>query len=213
LTRRRRCTVSATAVIHLSYVGKYIDTEYVTILCKPPNYAAGTEKAVQRAVRLPLLHAPTDVNMGGLTGFLVVYFLGGFTFIPLLVAAVLLHAYLTLPLRKDTAYREDEADSIVQPGDDINAIKRAENAHREQLQPRSNHEADVAAGYFAISREYVRTIPVATPSASQSVYQSMYRSIFDRKPNASPLDNKGVGKPQRSGNVFYVVLRYPTILM
>jgi hypothetical protein len=40
----------------------------------------------------------------------------------------------------------------------------------------------------------------------------MYRSIFDRKQTASPLDNKGVGKPQRSGNVFYVVLRYYTTL-
>jgi hypothetical protein len=150
--------------------------------------------------------------MGGLTGFLVVYLLGGFTFIPLLVVAVFLHAYLTLPVHEDTIYRENGPDSIIQPGDDIDAIKRAEKTHREPLQPRSNHEADVAAGYFAIYREYVSTPPAAAPPAGQTVYQSMYRSIFDRKQSASPLDNKGAGKPQKSGNVFYVVLRYPTIL-
>jgi hypothetical protein len=150
--------------------------------------------------------------MGSWAGFLVVYFLGGFTFVPLLIAALLLHAHLTLPLHKNTAYPKDEADAIVQPGDDIDAIRRAEKAHAEQHRPRTNHEADVAAGYFTIFREYVPTVPVATPPANQSVYQSMYRSIFDRKQTASPLDNKGVGKPQRSGNVFYVVLRYYTTL-
>jgi hypothetical protein len=37
----------------------------------------------------------------------------------------------------------------------------------------------------------------------------MYRSIFDRKQVNNPLDNKGIGRPQRRGtNVFYVVLRY-----
>jgi hypothetical protein len=158
------------------------------------------------------LHTPADVKMGGLTGFLVIYMLGGLTFIPLLIVALLLHAYLTLPLHTDTAYREDGTGSVVQPGDDIDAIKRAEKAYKDQSQSRINHEADVAAGYFAIRREYVSAVPAAMPPANQSVYQSMYRSIFDRKQSASPLDNKGVGKPQKSGNVFYVVLRYPTIL-
>lgn len=150
---------------------------------------------------------PSDANMGGWAGFLVVYFLGGFTFVPLLIVVLLLHAYLTLPVHKETAYRKDETYSIIQPDDDIDTIKSAEKAHREQHRPRTNHGPDVAAGYFAIFREYVPIVPVATPSANQSVYQSMYRSIFDRKQTASPLDNKGVGKPQRSGNVFYVVLR------
>jgi hypothetical protein len=160
--------------------------------------------------------------MGGLVGFLFIYILGGLTFIPLLVIAIFLHAYLTFPVHEDTAYREKEADSIVRPGDDFDAIKRAQKTLGEKFQPRNNHEADVAAGYFAVCREYVpggvngkppeRNTPlgstvVSTPS--QSVYQTMYRSIFDRKPSTSPLDNKGVGKPQKKGgNVFYVVLRY-----
>lgn len=160
--------------------------------------------------------------MGVLLVFLFVYILGGLTFIPLIVIAIFAHAYLTFPVRDDTAYREDEVDPIVQPGDDLDAIKRAQKTLEEKFQPRSGHEADVAAAYFSVSREYTpnginakppeRSTPVGSTTvsaASPSVYQSMYRSIFDRKPNNSPLDNKGVGKPQkRGGNVFYVVLRY-----
>lgn len=151
--------------------------------------------------------------MGGWAGFLVVYFLGGFTFIPLVLAAVFLHAYITLPFRDDAASGEHGADPVVRPGDDIDAVKHIEKAQGEQLQSRTNHAADVAAGYFAICREYVSTVPVATPPGSQSVYQSVYKSIFDRKQSASPLDNKGLGKPQKSGNVFYVVLRYSLLLV
>jgi hypothetical protein len=160
--------------------------------------------------------------MGGLLTFLFVYFLGGLTLLPLIVIAILAHAYLTFPVREDTVYQEDEADSIVQPGDDVDAIKRAQKTLGEKFQPRSGHEADVAAAYFSVSREYTpnginakppeRNTPVGSTTvsaASPSVYQSMYRSIFDRKQNNSPLDNKGAGKPQkRGGNVFYVVLRY-----
>lgn len=159
--------------------------------------------------------------MGGLVGFLFIYILGGLTFLPLLAFCIFVHAYLTFPVHEDTAYREHEADSIVQQGDDTDAIRRAQKTLGEKFQPQSNHEADVAAGYFAVCREYVpggvngkppeRNTPVGSTvvsAPSQSVYQSMYRSIFDRKPSPSPLDNKGVGKPQKKGgNVFYVVLR------
>ena len=154
--------------------------------------------------------------------FLFVYFLGGLTLLPLIIIAILAHAYLTFPIREDTACPEEEADLIVQPGDDIDAIRRAQKTLGEKFQPRSGHEADVAAAYFSVSREYTpnginakppeRNTPVGSTTvsaASPSVYQSMYRSIFDRKQNTSPLDNKGAGKPQkRGGNVFYVVLRY-----
>ena len=164
--------------------------------------------------------------MGGLLEFLLIYTLGGITFIPLLICAVLLHAYLTFPIHEDTAYREPDAESIVRPGDDDDAIRKAQKTLGEKFQPRSNHEADVAAGYFAVCREYTpggvngkppeRTTPVGSTTVSApspSVYQSMYRSIFDRKQNNSPLDNKGNGRPQRrGGNVFYVVLRYRSTL-
>jgi hypothetical protein len=161
------------------------------------------------------------VNMGGLAGFLFIYLIGGITFIPLLIIAVLLHAYLTFPIHDDTAYRENDTVSIIRPEDDIDAIEKAQKTLGEKFQSRNSHEADVFAGYFAVCREYTpggangkppeRTTPLGSTTVSApspSVYQSMYRSIFERKPSSSPLDNKGVGKPQKKGgNIFYVVLR------
>ena len=164
--------------------------------------------------------------MGSLTGFLFVYVLGGLTFPVLIILLVLLHAYLTFPIHEDTAFRESEEESIVQPGDDVDAIKKAQNTLGEKFQPQ-NHEADVAAGTFSIFREYSpggvnskpleRQTPVGTTAItapSPSIYQSMYRSVFDRKQGSSPIDNKGAGKPQkRGGNVFYVVLRYVSSML
>lgn len=158
--------------------------------------------------------------MGGLTWFLFIYCLGGLTFLPLIIIAILLHAYLTFPVHDDDSSRKDY-ELISRPGDDPDAIKSAQKSLGEKFQIHNNHEADVAAGYFAICREYSpggvngkppeRTTPVGSTTVSApspSVYQSMYRSLFERKTNNGPLDNKAAGKPQKKGgNVFYVVLR------
>lgn len=160
--------------------------------------------------------------MGGLAGFLLGYIVGGLTLLPLIVIGGLLHAYLTLPIVEDSSLQDRIRSSIVQPGDDVDAIKSAQKSLAENFRTSGNHEGEVAAGYFAVCREYVpggvngkppeRTTPVGSTTVSAqspSVYQSMYRSIFDRKQNNSPLDNKPNAKPQRKGgNMFYVVLRY-----
>jgi hypothetical protein len=91
--------------------------------------------------------------MGGLAGYLFVYILGGLSFLPLLLAIAFLHAWFTFPIHNDTAYLGDGASSIIQSGDDVGAIKRAQKTLGEKFVP-SNNEADVAAGYFAVSREY-----------------------------------------------------------
>jgi hypothetical protein len=175
---------------------------------------------VQPSVQLFILHIITDAMMSGLTGFVFIYLLGGITFVPVVIIVLLLHAYVTFPVHQDTASRESDETSIVRPGDDIDAIKKAQKTLGEK-----GLEADVAAGYFTILRDYApggvnskpleRQTPVGTTTItapSPSVYQSMYRSLFDRKPNTSPLDNKGVGKPQKkNGNLFYVVLRYVVV--
>lgn len=159
--------------------------------------------------------------MGALLAFLFIYVLGGLTFIPLLIAAILVHAYLTFPIHNNTTDRDGRAESIVQPGDDVDAIKRAQQTLGEKHQPRDGHESEVFAGWFAVSREYTerglngkppeRVTPLGSTTVSApspSVYQSMYRSIFERKPSNSPIENKGNGKlPKRGNNVFYVVLR------
>ena len=159
--------------------------------------------------------------MGALASCLFFYLLGGLTFIPLVVLSLFVHAYITLPVRDTSSLAEDDRSFIIKPGDDTDAIK----AERKRLEGKArvrSHESDVAAGYFAVCREYVpggvngkppeRSSPAGSTTisaSSPSVYQSIYRNIFDRKQTNSPLDNKGTGKPlKKGGNVFYVVLRY-----
>ncbi|KAI1115534.1 hypothetical protein F5Y14DRAFT_410232, partial [Nemania sp. NC0429] len=164
--------------------------------------------------------------MGGWAVFLATYLLGGVTFIPLVVVAILYHAHLTLPVRDDPgSVRISDADSIVQPGDDTDHL---ESALKEESRQKLLADSDVAAGYFAVCREYTpmginakpieRSTPVGSTTVaapSPSVYQAMYRSIFDRKPTSGSLDdNKSVSqRPKRAGNVFYVVLRHGHLML
>ncbi|KAI1311222.1 hypothetical protein F5Y03DRAFT_324362 [Xylaria venustula] len=164
--------------------------------------------------------------MGGWTAFVLTYLLGGVTFVPLVIAAVLLHAHLTFPVHDGSrSARASDVDSIVQPGDDTSDL---ESAQKEESRQKLLADSDVAAGYFAVCREYTpmginakpieRPTPVGSTTVaapSPSVYQTMYRSIFDRKQTASPLDdNKSVSqRPKRAGNVFYVVLRHGHLML
>lgn len=157
-----------------------------------------------------------------LTAFLLIYVLGGLTFIPLVLVAVLCHAYFTFPLHQLTETPESiktpqELGSI---GDDSLPSQLANLP--EELRT-SAHEPDVAAGYFAVCREYVpggvngkppeRTTPAGAVIAAESpsVYQSMYRSIFDRNKTISPTIDGGRASAKtakRARNVFFVVLRF-----
>ena len=160
--------------------------------------------------------------MGPFQWFLFVYVFGGLTFVPLLIALLFLHAYYTLPPAKDEAERariENDPANLVRAEDDKAALKTATDNLAEQFHRK--HDTDVAAGYFAVCREYVPGGVVSKPpdkinpagevvnQESPSVYQSMYRSIFDRsqKPTIEPnKDNTGKNN-RKSNNVFYVVLR------
>ncbi|KAI1437008.1 hypothetical protein GGR50DRAFT_648218 [Xylaria sp. CBS 124048] len=164
--------------------------------------------------------------MGSWTAFLLTYLLGGVTFIPLVVSVILLHAYYVLPVYDATeASRARASNDILQPGDDttdLEAMQKEESRHKALA------DSDVAAGYFAVCREYTpmginakpieRSTPVGSTTVaapSPSVYQTMYRSIFDRKQAPGPLDdNKSVSqRPKRAGNVFYVVLRHGHLML
>ncbi|KAH0596967.1 hypothetical protein MHUMG1_05275 [Metarhizium humberi] len=175
--------------------------------------------------------------MGPWTTLLVTYLLGGVTFIPLVVLAILAHAHYTLPYRHDLVPPHDrEGDrlqsDIVQPGDDTSALEaEKKKSPAETASARATRDLDVAAGYFAVCREYTpmglnakpieRSTPVGSTTVappSPSVYQTMYRSIFDRKPVAGPLDNNNTNnsmsqRPKKAGNVFYVVLRHGHIML
>lgn len=158
--------------------------------------------------------------MGPFTWFLFVYILGGVSFLPLLLCLILLHAYKTFPTISETdpSSTNDPA-QIKRTNDDDDNLKTATDALAEQFQRK--HESDVAAGYFAVCREYVpggingkppeRTTPAGEIIATESpsVYQSMYRSIFDRQQKPTIEPNKSSGRNvKKANNVFYVVLRF-----
>lgn len=160
--------------------------------------------------------------MGSFGSFLFVYILGGLTFIPSVLVLILLYAYLTfpsLPQQSDSVCEESRDHDIRRPTDDQYSLKSGTDELEEQFH--RTHESDVAAGYFAVCREYVpggvngkppeRTTPAGEVIAAESpsVYQTMYRSLFDRKqaPSIEPSKNNGKNV-KKARNVFYIVLRY-----
>lgn len=163
--------------------------------------------------------------MGSFAAFLFIYVLGGITFIPFLLALAFVHSYLTLPPVPDVpnsgkarsgSVRVDSG--IERKADDQFTLRTGTDALAEKFQ--RSHDSDVAAGYFAVCREYVpggvngkppeRTTPAGEVIATESpsVYQSVYRSIFDRKqpPTIDPAKSNARGG-RKGRNVFFVVLR------
>lgn len=152
--------------------------------------------------------------MASLSSLLTAYLLGGITFLPLLIVSVLVYSYYTLPKSSLSPDHTSSEDVFGKADKDVGL--------KEKLEKRSN-EHDVAAGYFAVCRDYVpggvngkppeRTTPAGETIAAESpsVYQSMYRSIFERK---TPSPSIEAGKPvKKARNVFYVVLRHGHLLL
>lgn len=158
---------------------------------------------------------------------LLIYILGGLTFLPIVLSLILLHAYLFFPRHPPTSPAPHiVTDSIRDPTDDGHNIKSEKAIANLPDQFQRSHEPDVAAGYFAVCREYVpggingkppeRTTPAGAVVAmeSPSVYQSMYRSIFDRRQSPSLELGKGNGRAmKRARNVFFVVLRHGHLML
>ncbi|KAH7157847.1 hypothetical protein B0J13DRAFT_520564 [Dactylonectria estremocensis] len=170
--------------------------------------------------------------MASWKSLLVAYLVGGITFIPLAIIAILAIGFYSLPDRSHVdPSHTSEADLLVLPGDDTSDLDAVKKANKDGTNPRVNNDLDVAAGYFAVCREYTpmginakpieRSTPVGSTtvaSPSPSVYQTMYRSIFERKPTPGPLDNGANNtsvsqRPKKAGNIFYVVLRHGHLML
>ena len=159
--------------------------------------------------------------------FIAVYLLGGLTFLPGLLLFILLHAYFVFPTSNSISISEKAATHPLRDNqDDGQNIQSRSGASGLAEKFHRRHESDVAAGYFAVCREYVpggingkppeRTTPVGAVVAleSPSVYQSMYRSLFDRKQGPSLDSAKVNGKTaKRARNVFFVVLRHGHLML
>ncbi|RKF72950.1 putative PH domain-containing protein [Golovinomyces cichoracearum] len=163
--------------------------------------------------------------MGSLYGYLLMYMIGCFSFPLFLIATLFIHAYLVLPSHKCAVHRQFK-ESLTLPSDDVDLINRSRKSVDEKLQSRDCDDSEVAAGYFAVSRDYIpggingrppeRITPMGSTPVSapiQNVYKSVYRSIFERKP-AGILTEKSSSKPQKKGNnVFYIVLRHGHLML
>ncbi|ENH71092.1 hypothetical protein FOC1_g10008465 [Fusarium oxysporum f. sp. cubense race 1] len=165
--------------------------------------------------------------MASFKSLLIAYVLGGLTFIPLVIVSVLAFIFYTSPIVDDTA-NEPKYSPIVDKDDDTTALEAAKRSHKKDNRAHEN-DLDVAAGFFAVCREYTpmginakpieRSTPVGSTTvapSSPSVYQTMYRSIFERKPTPGPLDNNSNStsqRPKNAGNVFYVVLRHGHLML
>lgn len=157
--------------------------------------------------------------MGLVAWFFFVYVLGGVTFIPLLLGLLFLHAYKTFPTRSESdSPPTDDPANLKLSTDDATNLKTGTDDLAEQFHRK--HESDVAAGYFAVCREYVpggvngkppeRKTPAGEVVATESpsVYQSMYRSLFDRQQKSTIEPTKNNGRNvKKANNVFFVVLR------
>lgn len=178
--------------------------------------------------------------MGPLRWFLTVYVLGGLTFIPICIAVVAAIFFYTSPIAtQSTGSSQDDSNTkTLDPSD----LKRAGDgtvfkSNTDNLEEKFHrkHDSDVAAGYFAVTREWVpggvNGKPPATDKSvvgqdgmvgndSPSVYQTMYRSIFERRGAASAEMGKdgqnkggrGTGRAS-SNNIFYVVLRHGHLML
>ncbi|KAL4906923.1 hypothetical protein BDW74DRAFT_149990 [Aspergillus multicolor] len=164
--------------------------------------------------------------MGPLSTFLVVYILGGLTFLPLVLLIFLLYSYLVLPPCPPQSEQVSSSGdtSLHRPNDDHLSLKSGTDELAEEFY--RTHETDVAAGYFVVCREYVpggvngkppeRTTPAGeiVATESPSVYQTMYRSLFDRKhtPTIEPAKNT-TKNGKRTRNMFYIVLRHGHLML
>ncbi|KAF3930246.1 hypothetical protein ABW20_dc0105647 [Dactylellina cionopaga] len=160
-------------------------------------------------------------------GFWFAYFVGAFTFVPIVCSLIFALAYFTFP----TVFQEPaptgpltlptDDDKVFASPDEVARLKRKNSQDNKDAQQLSESK-DVAAGYFAVTREYVpggvngkppeRPAPNGNlPTESPSVYQTMYRSLFERKPAATSSaasSNNSKGK-----NVFFVVLRHGHLML
>lgn len=153
--------------------------------------------------------------MGSPYYYVVAYLLGGFTFMPLLIAALFYHAYKTQPV----------VDSSAPSRSSLKLTSVERDAAKEELKSipiesfaRTNRH-DGVASYFAVCRHYVAGGVDGKPperntsstamnhGESPSVYQSMYRSLVGRgKAHASSLEGH-LHKSKKIKMVYFVVIR------
>lgn len=163
--------------------------------------------------------------MFSLTAFLLIYTIGGLTFLPLLIGCALLHVFLTSPIHPKPS--DSIREHLQRQGDDEAIFKSGtENIEKHEWPSKSpEQEHDTASGYFAVCREFVpggvngkppeRTTPAGEKVSSDepNTFQKVYGSIFDRKATLGHSATSSQKQHKRAKNVFYVVLRHRHLML
>lgn len=164
------------------------------------------------------------------------YVLGGLTFVPLLLAAILIPAWYLLP-KLDDDIRIGGPARTGGKGKEVISVKAGDSTDEAPARE------GAASGTFAVLRSYHvqaamtalnaktgnaantnGTIEGVPENTGESVYQSMYRSVFDRNKNtnsASPLreneatasDHTRLGRKAVGASVFHIVLRHGHLML
>ncbi|KAF2691515.1 hypothetical protein K458DRAFT_381368 [Lentithecium fluviatile CBS 122367] len=165
--------------------------------------------------------------MASLYFLIAIYVFGGITFLPLLLGLFLCYSYLNRVFRQPpTETDRNRVITASEPREELQLLPSAFDTTRFSDESKAPpHLPDVAAGYFAVCREYVpggtngkppeRVTPAGTVVAveSPSVYQTMYRTIFERGKGSIPSMDANLGRSRRGRNVFYVVLRHGHLML
>ena len=159
--------------------------------------------------------------MSSLVSYLVAYLLGGVTFLPAILIIVLCHAHYTQPVVRDGNSNRSlgcpEEPVVSKDEDDTHTLKNLP----PEVTPRT-HEREVAAGYFAVCREYKpgpltsgkppeRGNSAGANGETPSVYQSMYRSLFERGKSLVPSLEGNETSARGNRNVFFIVIRFVSV--
>nr|OQO32389.1 hypothetical protein B0A51_00449 [Rachicladosporium sp. CCFEE 5018] len=170
-----------------------------------------------------------------LSTILYAYLIGGITFLPLLILAIVLPAWLTLPQTKEGAASTTRDERKIAKG------KYDADAQRED--ELSSYDS-AASGNFAVLRSYNFQSALAALNAksntgpdssngggengsqeSMSVYQSMYKSVFDRNKATGQKSvlaeqdeaaNAAAAKPKPSATpatIYHIVLRHRHLML
>lgn len=165
--------------------------------------------------------------------FLITYLLGGLTFLPLILAALLIPAWLLLPQtgREVSDLLDGEKKDDTAKGGDAEEV--------DTFSP----DDDAATGSFAVLRSFNLPSALAALSAkdkaaqsadgvaagdgvaqeSASVYQTMYRSMFDRSRTAlnksslvqgeEPIQARQAAQSTAGSKVYYIVIRHGHLML
>ncbi|KAF2486044.1 hypothetical protein BDY17DRAFT_320874 [Neohortaea acidophila] len=194
----------------------------------------------QASASLTLSRHDNALSCGTMTlsTLLFTYVLGGLTFLPLLLAAVLVPAWLWLPKVEDGKQESGK--------DDKDGKTRRAGALLAGL--RDEKEESASSGTFAVLRRHdfqaavtafnarnnATTATGAPPgdgtsdtgTGNESVYQSVYRSVFDRNKHTTSvrpvLNSEEVSsdasitktkKKSTPASIFYIVLRHGHLML